>query len=342
MFFIFAFSLLESSKATTSDVIKMATMTASCVRLVYPSYPYKSIEHLTKTLSSVRDCGVDVSFRESSVDLTVKPPYSHTHEMRAREVIEAIEDQTPYIWAAAGGSGALQVVSEIERMGYRPTKEFGKLIGFSDATHLHALWATWRGISYHAPDAGLVKETDIHGIGINTGTTLKEMTDIIKGSTPNVRYDFRLLSEPSSSTDLISGSFIGGNAQLLVEIQGSGTRIDPRGKFVFLEDVASDSETDYLQRRLTALRRQGLFTDARAIFFGNLLVGKDGFDSTKDIGAIREFIQSDLLPNGINIPVLYSNEFGHGDKNRVLPFGTKATLALTKPVTVDVSTTEPF
>ena len=84
-------------------------------------------------------------------------------------------------------------------------------------------------------------------------------------------------------------------------MQGSPTAINPKGKFIFLEDIINEDEADYLTRRLSALRRQGLFKGAKGILFGNLLVSKSGFNPDKQITVIQSFIRDDLHPNSVNI-----------------------------------------
>ena len=76
----------------------MSSLARTSVRIVYPSYPYKSLDHLNATLDSIKKYSIEPIFMRDSVDPRVSPPYSHTHEKRAKEIITAIEEECPYIW----------------------------------------------------------------------------------------------------------------------------------------------------------------------------------------------------------------------------------------------------
>lgn len=326
-FVVFAIGLhsLCGSIPPVSEVSAMIMNKA--IRLVYPSYPFKSPEHLQVTMTKIKDKGIEVIFESSSVDKSALPPYANGHERRAIDLMDAINSGVPFIWAGAGGAGSVEVVDYIERSGYKPPSlSFSRLIGFSDATHLLALWNKWGGVAYHGPDAGLTKDTDIHNIGINTGTDLTEVTRLIKGELRELEYSLDEVDALVDPSVIIEGSITGGNANLLVELKGTSTSISNNGKFVFIEDAEKIEQSDYLLRRLVSLKRQNFFDGTVAVIFGSLLYGSKGFDSNEDKRLINHFVRL-LRESNLSVPVFYCKDFGHGSMNRVLPFGTRAKLS---------------
>lgn len=110
-----------------------------------------------------------------------------------------------------------------------------------------------------------------------------------------------------------SGQLAGGCLSILVTTLGTPYELDTRGKVLFLEDVA---ERPYrVDRMLTHLRHAGKLESVRGIIFGAMLDCDDG----QGPEVLRE-IALDVL-DGLQCPIAFGLDAGHGSGNVALPIG---------------------
>ncbi len=219
---------------------------------------------------------------------------------RLAEIRTALEDpDAQAIWVARGGYGATRLVDQIA---VESVARAGKwLIGFSDVTALHALWAR----------AGV---QSIHGANI---TTLADWG-------PDARSElYGLLKEGPAQAfpgKVVSGSgqargrVLGGNLAVLTAMIGTGQLPDFRDAIVLLEDIG---ERPYkLDRMLTQHRQAKTLEGASAIVLGQLT----GCDPRE--GA--DFTTLDVVGENLahlGVPVLSGVALGHEGSSRAVTFG---------------------
>lgn len=254
--------------------------------------------------------------------------YANTHKARAEYFIRALLGESPALWALRGGFGCQEIIDYLETTGFKlPSLPPKVLIGFSDVTALHLLFATWKWPSLHGPVVGLGKELfPVTKSGVNKEASLTIIPEILKGHIRELCHTFEVLhSGEGLSSEPIEGSVLGGNLSLVGSQNGTPTALCGAGKFVFLEDTAEDAKR--LNRRLLDLLRAGVFKGAKAIIFGHMPITghEDSPEMTKDV--VKLFVREFLLRR-MNVPVIYSRHFGHGGDNDVMPFGTKAWLTI--------------
>ena len=80
-------------------------------------------------------------------------------------------------------------------------------------------------------------------------------------------------------------------------------------RFILLEDTLEDKKR--FNRNLLSLKRAGVFKKAKGIIFGNIPLTEHGDSQKETEEAIMRFVNGSL--KDINIPVVYSNCFGHGE-----------------------------
>lgn len=288
-------------------------------RIVFPSFPYKSLAHLEVATTALKELSVAYTFNTTAVSPYHK--FSNTHEARANDFRDALESGASVVWSFAGGSGCTQILDYLK--GYiPPAGPKPLLIGFSDMTSL-LIWGLNNGYPVlHAPALGLTAECDpISRVGINAKTSIKEVTDIITGRVAELFYTFRVLYAPATSFEDV-GSITGGNLTILKELSGTDVPLDTKGKFLFIENVYP-TEPAYLTRELLALARAEALSGIKGIIFGNMGISRESEEE------FIEYLRQDLLRHGITVPILQSDEFGHGEVNHPLPFGTEAHLSIT-------------
>ena len=138
---------------------------------------------------------------------------------------------------------------------------------------------------------------------------IKEIMQKEKGS---LRYrGLRPLNPTAVSYTTHSGPLTGGNLTLLANSLGTGWQLDARGKILVIEDVGIRGYA--IDRDLNHLKQAGAFNGVKAIIFGSF-EGGDSFCEK----AIETFAKE------TEVPVFSCNWFGHGPKNKPLPFGCPA------------------
>jgi muramoyltetrapeptide carboxypeptidase LdcA involved in peptidoglycan recycling len=161
-------------------------------------------------------------------------------------------------------------------------------------------------------------------VNVNRSAKLSPVFSILKGEISELEYTFSVIHPGPVTLEMpILASVMGGNLSIIENHKGTPTALQGKGHFVFFEDTSEDAKR--FSRRLVGLVHAGVFDEAKGIIFGNNpITGFEG--SSQTIEEINYFIQNFLLPRNVNIPVVYSPRFGHGEYNDVMPLGTTASL----------------
>lgn len=215
------------------------------------------------------------------------------------------DDEVAAIHCLRGGYGAMRVLDGIDTALVRAKPKL--LIGYSDITALHALWAQEGLPSLHAPmpASDLIKpgrEADEAALfealmqGLRAGTVL---APALEAGTPR-------------TAGVAEGRLIGGNLSLVAALMGTPWAWDAHGAILFLEDV---SEEPYrVDRYLTQLRLGGVLGAVTGVLLGSFT------DESYPLDLLKATFE------GLGKPVLGGWPTGHGTPNRPLPMGLRARL----------------
>ncbi len=218
------------------------------------------------------------------------------------------DDEVAAIHCLRGGYGAMRLLDGIDTQLVRSKPKL--LIGYSDITALHALWAREGLPSLHAPmpASDLVKpgrEDDERALfdlllqGLRAGTVMAPALD---PSTPR-------------TAGLAEGPLIGGNLSLVAALMGTHWAWNPQGAILFLEDV---SEEPYrVDRYLTQLRLGDVLDAVAGVLLGSFT------EEDYPLALLKDTFE------GLAKPVLGGWPTGHGTPNRPLPMGLRARLDAT-------------
>lgn len=209
------------------------------------------------------------------------------------------------IHAIRGGYGCMRILDGVDTALLRAQPKL--LIGYSDLTALHALWAREGLATLHAPMAASDmllpgREADRDAL-FNTLQQGLRAGDVLA---PELDPDG--LRAPGRA----SGRLIGGNLSLVAALMGTPWAWNAAGAILFLEDV--NEELYRVDRLLTQLRLAGVFDAVAGFVLGSFT------EATSPQALLREM----LLPLGK--PVLGGWPSGHGTPNRPLPLGLKVEL----------------
>ena len=262
--------------------------------------------------------------------------YANSDQLRAHYFEEALQGSSKALWALRGGFGSYTVVESFERSSVLPPQQPKPIIGFSDITHINLLAATWKWPSLHGPVIGFGEENLPN---VNKFTKLNSVIQILKGEVKQLEHTFEVIHPGDMSSRDIQGSVMGGNFSVIMRHNGTPTALTGKNHFIFLEDTAEDGKR--LHDYFLSLVRTGTLNEAKGLIIGNLPLTGFPNDPEKTRDVIKYFVNNVLLKRNINIPVVYSPRFGHGDYNDVMPLGTKASLIVNQQnATLKVSVNE--
>ncbi len=255
-------------------------------------------------------------------------------ERRARELRAAIEDPAVRaIVAVRGGYGATRLLDVIDPQTVRASPKL--LVGLSDMTALHALWARAGVGSIHgAMVAALGRSLDEHSAEQRpaeqrpadqcvadqcVADQFHEWCDGMEG-----RFRDPLRGRETISPGVAEGRLVGGNLAVLCALLGTPYAPPRQGCILFLEDVG---EAPYrVDRMLTSLRQAGWFEQVAGVALGAFTRcdGSGGPPGACGLGACDTVLRERL--EGLGVPVLAGIPAGHLKTNPMLPLGRLATL----------------
>ncbi len=207
-----------------------------------------------------------------------------------------------------GGYGTMRLLDAVDTELLRRSRKL--LIGYSDITALHALWALHGLPSLHAP----MPASDL----IQQGREDDEAALLAV-----LRYGLRAgqVLAPKLQAGALrveghaQGRLIGGNLSLVAALLGTPWAWDPRGAILFLEDI--NEELFRVDRLLTQLRLAGALDAVAGVVLGSFT------EATYPQALLQQML------GGLNKPVLGGWPTGHGTPHLPLPMGARVALDAT-------------
>ena len=209
--------------------------------------------------------------------------------------------------ALRGGYGCLRLLPQLDRALIRTART--PLIGYSDLTTLHGVWAAEGIPAWHAPmpasdwlqpggeaDARLLAERLQRGV---------QAGDVQQAPA----------AHPLNTQGQAQGRLLGGNLAVFTAGVGTPALPDVRGAILFFEDISEDPYR--VDRYLAQLAAAGVLAAASGFVLGS-------FTEAENCDAV---LADHLHPLGK--PVLAGWPAGHGQPNQALPLGL--------PVDMDVA-----
>jgi muramoyltetrapeptide carboxypeptidase len=222
--------------------------------------------------------------------------------VRAEALRRALGDaEVKAVFCARGGSGAGRLLPLLD-VAETPPK---LLVGFSDATVLHAALQAQGRASIHAPVVTQLAD--------QPESVVERLFQLLEGGLPGP-----LTGATALVPGVAEGPLLGGNLATFATLLGTPWLPDTRGAVLLLEE---DNEQPYrLDRLWTHLRNAGVFAGLAGIALGDFTAcERPGADFTaRDI--LRTLAEETRLPCALGFPV------GHGPVNTPLSLGTRVRL----------------
>lgn len=215
---------------------------------------------------------------------------------RAAALLDALRDpDVRGVWAARGGYGVTRLLEGhgdelLTALRHDPKP----IVGFSDITALHALWAKGRVDSLHG--------AMVSALGRGDGSR-DALWSLLRGDAPPPWEALPVLCPGP----VVDGIARGGNLALVAALAGTPWQLDLRGAVLLIEDVR---EAPYrVDRMLTTLRMSGALEGVVAVVAGEFSETGVGPDGVTVHDVLRERL------GDLRVPVLANAPFGHGATN---------------------------
>ena len=248
----------------------------------------------------------------------VEHQFAGSDQHRAEDLVWAITHPTAKaIFTARGGYGCVRTVSKAEELcdamvGISSLIELLKqspakwLVGFSDITWLHLLFAKANFQSIHGPVATQWNLT--HG---HIDQNISHLAKTLMGD---------IVSLDLSNSDVVrskpfAGELVGGNLSLLYASLGTSVQPNTAGKVLFIEDL--DEYYYHIDRMLFSLKLAGLFDGIQGLLVGSMI---DMNDNTVPFGRSVKTMITELLAD-CDFPIVFDVPVGHDEENISIKLG---------------------
>jgi muramoyltetrapeptide carboxypeptidase len=221
---------------------------------------------------------------------------------RLAELRAALSD--PDVDALVAARGGYGVTRLLDRLGAEEVAAAPKLlVGFSDLTALHALWARAGLRSLHGPMVAALGRAEPAWVERWIGAVEGEPMAAATGLT-------------ALSPGVAEGPLVGGNLAVLAALCGTPHAPPLDGAILLLEDVG---EAPYrVDRMLTTLRHAGWLERVAAVVLGLFTA----CDPRPDGRTVTEVVRERL--GDLRVPVVAGLNAGHEPDNVEIPLGARA------------------
>lgn len=152
-------------------------------------------------------------------------------------------------------------------------------------------------------------------IGVNSDIQIKEFKEtFIEGKSSLLNFNYEWIQG-----NFMEGTVVGGNIRCLLKLAGTEYMPDFEDKLLFLESLSGDvaKMTTYL----TQYKHLGAFKKVKGIILGTYTEMEQEEYKPTIIELVKEIVDD------INMPIIKTNEIGHGQNSKCIIIGDKLRLS---------------
>lgn len=233
--------------------------------------------------------------------------FSGTDEERLKDLQHMMDDKhIKAILCARGGYGTGRIIDDLNFKKFVQHPKW--IIGFSDITVLHShLLTNYKIASLHAPMSAAFNEEEYKN------EYVQSLHDALLGK----KAHYKVAPHEFNQTGKASGTLVGGNLSLLVNMIGTASDIKTKNKILFMEDVG-----EYIysaDRMIRQLKRSGKLEHLKGLIVGGFT---DMKDTTIPFGQSTEEAIRDVVKE-YDFPVCFHFPVSHDKENYALKIGGK-------------------
>ena len=233
-------------------------------------------------------------------------------EVRSSDMKKAMDDKNvKAIFFSRGGYGCLRTHQHLNWAAFFKKPKW--LVGFSDITVFHAYLSKHNIASVHGIMPGFFEQN-----GVITESFAKTI-NLLKGEIP----DYSIEPHPLNHLGQANGILTGGNLSILQSLRGTPLDFSPKGKILFIEDIA---EYHYHLDRMMINLKFGRVLEQ----ISGLIVGY--FSEMKDSETPFGKSAYDIIHEAVadyHYPVMFNFPAGHKLPNFPLLLGSRISLNVT-------------
>ncbi len=222
------------------------------------------------------------------------------------------------ILCACGGDTSSRILEYLDLDLIRANPKI--FVGYSDVTNLNLVLNQQCGlVTFHGPMANSnmrerfddeTKESFFHALNAEESYEFRN---------PN---GFAIKTLRTGSAERVSGVLTGGNLALLSASIGTPYEWDTKDKILFIEEI--NENTSRVERMFYQLRNSGKLAQCAGIILGQFTnCGNQYDESYTEIDSLAD------ATRGLDIPIIYNVQSGHGQPMMTLPLGAECTIDLT-------------
>jgi muramoyltetrapeptide carboxypeptidase len=240
--------------------------------------------------------------------LNIYGRYAGTTKERAADLQWALDDEEiKAILCSRGGYGVMQIIENINFEKFKKNPKW--LIGFSDITILHSVIFHLNIPSIHGIMAKHIAEKDEDSLPV---AALKKL---LQGENPKYNIPVHSLN----ITGIAEGVLVGGNLSVFYGLRATKWDIQPKGKILFLEDLAE--KPYHIDRMMQNLKLSGVLQNISGLIIGQFTEIEEDPLMFK---TVYEIIADAVKDYGY--PVCFNFPAGHVEENYPLILGEKIKL----------------
>jgi muramoyltetrapeptide carboxypeptidase len=299
-------------------MIPQAIKPGDIIGVVAPSEIIKNneIEEIESSKTFFEKLGYKIKFGKYVKTNTTG--YGATGRQKAEDINNMFKDNE--IKAIICAEGGYDCNSTFDYLDYELIKKNPKIIcGYSDITALcNAIYSKTGLVTFNGPNFKSI--SDWNGIDkYSSNELIKRFQDkSLELGTNDDKYD---TIKPGQA----KGILIGGNLSLITRLVCGKYKVDFSDKILFIEELAYESNPNFVNHYLYYLKQNGVFDKIKGIWVGN-------YEHESQI--VLEKILLDVLDGDYDFPIIKSNNFGHCERKTVIPIGTMAEINTKKDVKI--------
>ncbi len=270
------------------------------IRIVSPSGVVHP-EYIEGAVNVLVSWGYKVSVGRSAKNIFGR--YAGTDMERLDDLQLAVDDpKVKAILCSRGGYGLSRIIDKIDATKLSVYPKL--LLGFSDVTFLHNLWANEGMVSVHSVMAKQLFELNAEV------ESIARLRKLLSGE----MLEYQMQSHALNRSGKVVAPICGGNLSILFAARGTDFEPDYTGKIVFIEDIGEKSY--HIDRMMQNLRVGGVFSKISGLLVGHFTdCADDAYSGDSVYQIIRDAVSE------YDFPVAFGFPAGHEDVNLPLLFG---------------------
>lgn len=281
------------------------------VGLICSSSPVETAR-IAQCVSAMENLGYKVKIADN-LDVNYGGYMAGTGKDRAESINKMFADpEVDAVFCVRGGDGSSRVMEHLDLDVIRANPKI--FVGYSDVTNLHlALTQSCGLVTFHGP---MVSSNITDDFDEETRASLYEALEA------ESEYTFKNPSGMEIEAlkgGKATGRLIGGNLSLLSASIGTPYELDTKGKILFIEEVCEPMSK--IEKWTYHLRNAGKLADCAGIILGQFTkVTNEECPQYDVISCMTDIFE------GLDVPVLYNVQSGHGKPMMTLPMGALCTI----------------